>query len=681
MDTNQKFISILRHVARESGLSIFIYRDYAKSDQHRSDIRWVSDNLDSLSPEYKLAAEEFVACAAGDLQQYHRNLKNWANKHKSLGPEKSSVSEAISQPRTVPIDRIEEDLPVLSPEQQRLMQKILASTKPVFVTGKAGTGKSLVLKHLVRTLPGDEPHVVAAFTGMAARNVHGVTLHSFVLDNYFEVSLPIASEFRTFSKQKLELLAKLKWLVIDEVSMVRGDFIDRIDRALRLAKSSNVPFGGCRIVMFGDLLQLPPFVDLPRYENEAVKKWKKWLSSYPKDEPEFFMAHVFSVSGLETFELEEVFRQTDRDFIECLNRIRIADPIESDIELINSRSVPFQRGESITRLMGRRREVEAHNTAKLGEIKHERLWNFRYTVDPQSPNQEPTESYLSKELPCPLEFKVKVGARVMFVKNDILRRWVNGTIGTVTDISDDQIDVEVGDQTFSVEKVAWVIGTPYFDSSAEEIKLKTGVVIHQFPLTLAWAVTVHKAQGQTLDEVICDFSMSYFAESQAYVALSRVTSLTGLSVIGHFSKQEHVMSISTEVINFLEHASEQQIQEPLAFPISKDVLNNLVNAQFQSGGLIEDWMYFDHRARIEYLNDQFSYSVWEYCEYLQNHDAITALSIYWNVIGRQLGNSRIVCGANSRSEIREFLAESPLILGDDESLVLEHIAAKNKHNE
>jgi len=675
MQHDDHFQAILSHIVREASSGVFIYRNYASSVQHRQDMDWVRENAPLLLPEFQEAARELTSTPAGDLQRYHRNLRDWAQKYADLQPARLGKSADLHEEVVNhSLGESTELLTALSSEQDEVIRLIKNSDKPVFVTGKAGTGKSLVLKHLVRAIEMDQPKLVAAFTGMAARNVHGVTLHSFVLDNYFEVSLPTPGEFRSFSKQKLEVLSELKWLIIDEVSMVRGDFIDRIDRALRFAKSSSMPFGGCRLVMFGDLLQLPPFVDLPHFENEAVKKWRTWLSSYPRPEPEFFMAHVFSVSGLDTFELHNVYRQKDSLFVECLNRLRTANPTDSDIELINSRSVVVETKDSVTRLMGRRRQVEEHNNAKLAEIRSERLWKFPYQIDPNSPNQEPNDSYLAKELPCSLELKIKVGARVMFVKNDVQRRWVNGTVGTVIDVREGLIDVQVEDEVFAVERAAWLIGSPYFDSGSGDIKLKTGILINQFPVVLAWAVTVHKAQGQTLNQVVCDFTMPYFAPAQAYVALSRVVSLDGLRIVGKFSKNEHLMPISSEVESFLEHASQDTSSDAIQLPLGQVMFDQIVELLFEDGGLIEDWTCFDHRARIEYLAAQFGLSASEYCQKLLVTDRLTALSIHWNVIGRQLGESKVRFVASSRRELEEKSTSAKIALSADEKTVLEHLA-------
>ncbi len=675
MQHDDHFQAILSHIVREASSSVFIYRDYASSAQHRQDMDWVRENSHMLLPEFQEAAKDLIATPAGDLQRYHRNLRDWAQKFSGLRPARHAKSDApMEAVASLLLSDSTELLTELSAEQQEMIRLIKETDKPIFVTGKAGTGKSLVLKHLVRAIERDEPTLVAAFTGMAARNVHGVTLHSFVLDNYFEVSLPTPGEFHSFSKEKLELLSKLKWLIIDEISMVRGDFIDRIDRALRLAKSSSTPFGGCRLVMFGDLLQLPPFVDLPHFESDAVKKWRAWLSSYPSAEPEFFMAHVFTVSGLDTFELHNVYRQNDSDFVDCLNRLRTANPTDKDIELINSRSVLVDTKDPVTRLMGRRRHVEEHNNAKLAEIRGERLWRFPYQIDPNSPNQEPNDSFLAKELPCSLELQIKVGARVMFVKNDVQRRWVNGTIGTVIDVGEGQIDVQVEGDIFAVEREAWLIGSPYFDSGSGNIKLKTGILINQFPLVLAWAVTVHKAQGQTLGQVVCDFTMTYFAPAQAYVALSRVSSLDGLRIIGTFSKNEHLLPISNDVKSFLEYAFQDRRFYEIRPPLDWETFDRIVESLYEDGGLIEDWTCFDHRARIEYLAAQFGLTASGYCQRLLEIDHLTGLSIQWNVIGRQLGENKVRVIASSRRDLEEKSMSSKISLSADEKTVLEHLA-------
>ena len=617
MDSEKYLLQVFKSLEDKSRSSSFVYKSFANGAEFRS----ICDNLrgleGDLDGELQVAAEQLLACRVGDSQQSQRNLINWVDSNKELfhqrseslnevAPEIQSLSSAASE------FMAEDLLPDLSDEQEGVLHRILSEKGPFFITGKAGTGKSVLLRHLMKELGSKGNALAAAFTGVAAKNVGGVTLHSFVLDAKFDVSVPTPKEFRSFPIKNREVIKKINWLVIDEISMVRADFIDRIDRAFRLYKGNSDPFGGVKVVMFGDLLQLPPFVALPQYQNSAVTRMLEWLDSYPKPEaPEFFMAHVFSVCEITSIELQQIFRQNDPEFIDALNRIRLATSTPSDIELLNARRVNIAPSDNVVRLMGKRKDVKNHNNLQLLRIRGEREWRFKYRVDERSPEQAPAERSLEREIAAPLELKVKVGAQVMFVKNHPQKLWVNGTIGQVVSISEQEIEVLAEGKTHRVERVYWAVGRPIVQSDGE-LAIVPRLIVWQFPLVLAWAVTVHKAQGLTLDEVVCDFSESYFAESQAYVALSRVKSLTGLSIAGVLSKERHIFDINGDVADFLCARGFMQQEEALSCPRHTSLLseNTLPKVEGVGGGAIPalsllDELQFDHLPKVRYLTQEY----------------------------------------------------------------------------
>jgi ATP-dependent DNA helicase PIF1 len=617
LDPAKYLLQVFRTLEEKSRSSSFVYKSYANSGDFRSICDNLRDLKDHLDPDLRVSAEELLACRVGDTQRSQRNLINWVAANREVFRESiESVTQAarsVHSLTSAASEFMSEDrLPDLSAEQEGVLNRILTESGPFFITGKAGTGKSVLLRHLMKELGNEGRALAAAFTGVAAKNVGGVTLHSFVLDARFDVSVPTPAEFKSFRIDNREVIKKIDWLVIDEISMVRADFMDRIDRAFRLYKGNSQPFGGVKVVMFGDLLQLPPFVDLPNYKNSAVTRMLDWLDTYPKPEaPEFFMAHVFSVCDITSIELQQIFRQSDPEFIEALNRIRLANPTSSDIELLNGRRFTSAPGENVVRLMGKRKEVKEHNKLQLLKIRGEREWAFKYRVDSQSPEQSPAEKSLEREIAAPLELRVKVGAQVMFVKNHPEKLWVNGTIGRVLSVSEHEIEVLAEGQIHQVSPVYWTVGRPVVQSDGE-LAIVPRLIVWQFPLVLAWAVTVHKAQGLTLDEVVCDFSESYFAESQAYVALSRVKSLSGLGIAGSLSKDRHIFEINRDVADFLGARGFVRQEQASSCPRHTAVISEIAGPKGEMvtevvlpALSLMDELQFDHLPKVRYLTREY----------------------------------------------------------------------------
>ncbi len=424
-----------------------------------------------------------------------------------------------------PIERYAEIVPETAPElgkDQLQVVEWLPSALPMgqclFVTGKAGTGKSTLLRYLASQL--SLAHVVVAPTGIAAINVGGQTVHSFfrlrpgpLIDKDEDVTL-----FRKGSP-KSRLIKAMQVLIIDEISMVRADLMDAIDWSLRLNTGCEEPFGGKLCVFFGDLWQLEPVVTRGAEEAMIRDRYRS---------PFFFDAEVFARARLRSFELQTVYRQEgDPEFLEALNAIRRGDP--SPLELINERvGQPLRDGAVITLTATNIRASTINQTrlAALGGTHR----NYLANVTQEFGTEFPTDPHLT----------LKPGAQVMFVRNG--RQWVNGTLGTVKSVIDGEVTVTLEDgEDVAVSPVTWEKCAYDWDASAKRITRRVVGTFTQIPLKLAWAVTVHKSQGLTFDRVNIDFDRHAFAHGQLYVALSRCRSLAGISLCRPLSPRDMVL--------------------------------------------------------------------------------------------------------------------------------------------
>ncbi len=395
------------------------------------------------------------------------------------------------------------ELKQLSQEQEEILEEIENSQDNFFITGKAGTGKSTLLQGLKAKTK--KKFVVAAPTGVAALNVGGQTIHSlFKLSIKFQEPRDIK-----LSKSSKKLLSKIEILIIDEVSMLRADIVDAIDFVLKEAKESSEAFGGVQVIMFGDLYQLPPIIS----EKEIAQYFKdKYESHY------FFSAHVWKETDLKLKELEHIFRQDDLEFQNMLNGFRVRSFDSSLLNKLNERVTLPKNAESMLTLALTNKTVNEINEGKLDGI-NSQLYEYEAEI---SGNMEasayPTEEILS----------LKVGAQVMFLKNDPEQRWVNGTIGEIEYLSSDCIEVRLGSECHEIKKSKWNKIKYSYDEDSQKIKEDVVSSFTQYPLRLAWAITVHKSQGQTLDNVIFDIERGAFAHGQTYVALSRCKNLEAL---------------------------------------------------------------------------------------------------------------------------------------------------------
>ena len=398
--------------------------------------------------------------------------------------------------------------------------------KSVFLTGKAGTGKTTFLREVVES--SSKRVVVVAPTGIAAINAGGVTIHSFFqlpLHPYIP-GVKIESKF-AFSKEKRSIIKTIDVLVIDEISMVRSDLLDAVDSVLRRFRDRNRPFGGVQLLMIGDLQQLTPVVT----DEEA-----QLLSNYYTT-PYFFGSHALGKIDYVTIELKQVYRQQDEEFISILNEVRSGRPSQRAITALNARYQPSfspDPEEGYIRLTTHNNTANSYNEQQL-ELLEEQLHRF----DAQISGNFPEYSY-----PTELQLELKKGAQVMFVKNDPSseKRYYNGRIGHVVEIVDDIILVQCpgDDEPVAVEQLEWENSRYVINEQTQEMETQVQGVFKQYPLRLAWAITIHKSQGLTFDKAIIDAASS-FASGQVYVALSRCRTLEGM-VLATPLRQSSVMS-------------------------------------------------------------------------------------------------------------------------------------------
>ena len=374
----------------------------------------------------------------------------------------------------------------------------------IFITGKAGTGKSTLLKFF--KLNTAKKTVVLASTGIAALNVGGLTIHSFFR---FPPKLIIKDVIRRIRNRNT--IKQIDTIIIDEVSMVRADLMDGIDYALRINRENmKIPFGGVQMVFFGDLFQLPPVVekDVKEYLNENY------------DSPYFFGSKVFKETKIKYIELNKIFRQKDKKFIDLLNRIRNKNEIGKALTLLNDR-VDCRKTE-----INRHRVILTTTNSKASDINNEKLSKLsdkEYNYEAKIVGELGEKSY-----PTERSLKLKKDAQIILIMNDPQRRWMNGTISQIAGLSRDSIQIAIDDYTYEVPKVTWQKIAYKYNAEKKEIEEKTIGTFEQYPLKLAWAITIHRSQGQTFNNVFIDIGHGAFTHGQVYVALSRCTSLEGI---------------------------------------------------------------------------------------------------------------------------------------------------------
>ncbi|MFF8818817.1 MULTISPECIES: ATP-dependent DNA helicase [Leucobacter] len=393
--------------------------------------------------------------------------------------------------------------PELSPQQLNVYERIEHTREHIFVTGRAGTGKSTILNHLSWNT--SKIIAVCAPTGVAALNVGGQTIHSLL-------RLPtgvIADHELEQPAELKKMLASIDTLIIDEISMVSADLMDAIDRSLRQARGKrHDPFGGAQIIMFGDPFQLPPVP--PRDPHERAYFDDTYRSLW------FFDSKIWQETPLDVIELTEVHRQSDDRFKQILGAVRYGVVDEAQANELNGAGARQAPRDVIT-LATTNATVNRINAERLAEIKGSGL----------KAAAEITGEFRENTYPADEVLELKKGAQVMFLRNDPDGRWVNGTIGTVSKI-EGTVWVIVGDEEHEVEPATWERFRYRYDADTKKLEKEVVAEFEQFPLRLAWAVTIHKSQGHTYDAAAIDLGPRAFSAGQTYVALSRVRSLDGL---------------------------------------------------------------------------------------------------------------------------------------------------------
>ena len=437
-------------------------------------------------------------------------------------------------------------------EFQDALQLITHTRQSVFLTGKAGTGKSTFLKYICNHTK--KKYVVLAPTGIAAINAGGVTLHSFfklpfrpMLPDDPDLSLSHGRifEFFKYPKEKRKIIAEVDLIIIDEISMVRADIIDCVDRILRVYSGNmRLPFGGKQLLFVGDVFQLEPVV--PSDQKEILSLFYA--------SPFFFSARVFKDINLVPIELQKVYRQTDSVFINILDRIRNNAARKQELDTLNGRYFPSfepQNEDMYITLATRRDQVDFINEKKLAELPGE-----KYVSVGKIEGDFPESS-----LPTQLNLSIKEQAQVIFIDNDYERRWVNGTIGMVSGIDENgnvYVLLESGVEHL-VEPTSWRNYKYKYNEKEKRIEEEIVGTFEQLPIRLAWAITVHKSQGLTFSRVVVDLTGGVFAGGQTYVALSRCTSLEGLVLKSKISSRD--IFIRKEIVEFSQIFNNQALIE------------------------------------------------------------------------------------------------------------------------
>ena len=414
-------------------------------------------------------------------------------------------------------------------EQQKAFELVAYTNTSFFITGKAGTGKTTFIKGIQEIV--DKNFIVLAPTGIAAMNVGGQTIHSF-LGLPFEAIGP-DTELEV-SREKRDVLKHTDTIIIDEASMVRCDWVDGIDRFLRSLMKTHLPFGGKQMLFVGDLFQLPPVVVYGSATADMLQ------DMYGNGTPYFYKANVMKRMNLPKIEFQKVYRQKDLRFLEILDRMRLGENTNEDLEILNGQvSSNDKVGDFAVILTAYVKMADGINEKKLDDIDSE---EFCYQGDIEG-------DFRIQDTPVPMELRLKVGAQVIFCRNDFGNGLVNGTIAKVVELSDDHIKVVLENgKEIKVEKMVWEKRESVYNKETKKVETEITGSFTQYPLKLAWAITIHKSQGMTFERMHFDLTRGTFAPGQAYVAISRMRSLDGLTLSNKI-RHHHILQ-NTEIKAF-----------------------------------------------------------------------------------------------------------------------------------
>ena len=458
-------------------------------------------------------------------------------------------------------------------KQQMLAYELIANTNSCFfLTGRAGTGKTTFLRKVQQMV--DKQFITLAPTGVAAILAGGDTIHSF-----FGLPMDVCTPgtMGKMSEARIQTLLHTDTIIIDEVSMVRCDIIDAIDYTMRKTLRSLLPFGGKQVIFVGDMFQLPPVV-----KQGAERELMRDL--YRTDDFFFYKADVIKRMRLVKIEFQKVYRQEDQDFLHILENVRLNKATPENLMHLNERvCMPTKEDGAVITLASLNKTADAINQKRLAEIDSEE-YTYEGTV---------TGKFEEKRFPVDLTLKLKVDAQVMFTRNDPQKRWVNGTIGTVTKLAKDEIQVTTdGGDTYTVPCCSWESYSYEYDRESRKMKKEQVGTFTQYPLRLAWAITVHKSQGMTFDKLYLDLSRGMFAAGQLYVALSRVRSLSGLFLSNCIIPQ--YAHTSREVLAYASGYNDEQV----------------INSEIESGKAVYELM---HRNNYDEAAKQYLLLVHKKC--------------------------------------------------------------------
>lgn len=472
------------------------------------------------------------------LAQAKNNITQLLAENKRLQDELSRLTLQLRTPESSPLDP--SPLPVidtpkyqtdngfaLSPEQARAYDILNTSSENIFITGKAGTGKSVLLRYFAAHT--GKCIALLAPTGLAAINISGETIHRFF-------GLPPAAQTHLapseikISDEKKRIMKRLDAIVIDEISMVRSDVMDAVDMYLRVGRNKlKQPFGGCQIIVFGDLFQLPPVPEKDKVAQQYLLDTYKTLF--------FFGAPAVRDHPFRVFDLQIVHRQQDSTFIALLNRIRTGNVTDQDIEHLNQQGATSASSSSSIILTPHRQTARDINTHNLGMIAEE---EFVYEAEASGDFLDSRGHIIEDDAPADTHLRLKKGARVMLLRNDPANHWVNGTLASIGEISQDCIHVIIDKVSYPLSRCQWEKYRYTYNVDTKQITREKSGTFAQFPIRLAYAITIHKSQGQTYDDAIIDYSNNKraFTSGQTYVAISRCRSLAGLHLRAPLSRRD-----------------------------------------------------------------------------------------------------------------------------------------------